>query len=168
LLETSKTYQCLLGNNLKDETMDNQQPSISGFEFGWFCGIIDGEGCLGLWHKGRRDYTVGLRMTNTSKDIIDAFTNVLDRLNIPYYVGHSKPRKETQKEYWTVVVEGFKRLGKLLPIIKDSLVCKKKQANLLAEWIDSRSAKWHRAEYSARELQIKESVSALNYRGVQK
>jgi hypothetical protein len=171
LLETSKTYQCLLGNNLEDVTMDNQQPSISGFEFGWFCGIIDGEGCIGLWSRGRKDgpdYRPGLRMTNTSKDIIDAFTSVLDRLEVGYHLTYCKPRKETQKEHWTVVIEGFKRLSKLLPIIKNSLVCKNKQAQLVAEWVDSRSQKWHRAAYDERELEIPKLVSALNFRGLQK
>ena len=150
--------------------MDNQQPSITAFEFGWFCGIIDGEGCVGLWSRGRKDgpdYRPGLRMANTSRPIIDAFTSVLDRLGVGYHITHYNPRKETQKEYWTIVIEGFKRLEKLLPVIKDVLVEKKPQVTLVHEWVESRKAKWHRAPYSERELEIPKLVSALNHRGLQ-
>lgn len=150
--------------------MDNQQPSISAFEFGWFCGIIDGEGCLGIWSRGgarKNEHKPGLRMANTSKPIVDAFCSVLDRLGVGYHITHYKPRKETQKQYWTVTVEGFKRLNKLLPVIKDCLVEKKQQALLINEWVSSRAAKWHRAPYSEREQEIPLLVSQLNHRGLQ-
>jgi hypothetical protein len=151
--------------------MDNQQPSISAFEFGWFCGIIDGEGCIGLWSRDgdrKNEYKPGLRVANTSQPIIKAFCSVLDRLEVSYHITHYKPRKETQKEYWNISIEGFKRLTKLLPVIKDCLVEKKEQANLVWEWVQSRDNKWHRSEYSARELEIPKLVSALNHRGLQK
>lgn len=150
--------------------MDNQQPSITAFEFGWFCGIIDGEGCIGLWSRGgdrKSEYKPGVRMANTSRPIIDAFTSVLDRLDVSYHITHYHPRKETQKEYWNVTVEGFKRLNKLLPVVKDCLVEKKPQAQLLWEWIDLRSKKWHRSEYTERELEIPKLISSLNHRGLQ-
>jgi hypothetical protein len=152
-------------------TMDNQQPSISAFEFGWFCGIIDGEGCIGLWSRGgsrKDDFKPGLRVANTSKQIIQSFCNILDRLDVGYHITHYKPRKETHKEYWNISIEGFKRLHKLLPVIKDCLVEKKDQATLVLEWIESRNSKWHRSQYSARELEIPKLVSALNHRGLQK
>lgn len=149
--------------------MDNQQPSISSFEFGWFCGIIDGEGCIGLWSRGgsRKDeYKPGIRMTNTDKNIIDAFCSVLDRLNVSYHITTYKPRSETTKGYWTVTIEGFKRLKNILPIIKDALICKRSQANLVWEWVQSRDAKWHRSAYSSRELEIPKLLAELNHRGV--
>ena len=147
--------------------MDNQQPSITAFEFGWFCGIIDGEGCIGLWSRGgarKDDIKPGVRMANTSKDIISAFCSVLDRLDVGYHVTHYN-RGGNTKEYWNVTIEGFKRLTKLLPVIKDSLVAKKSQANLVWEWVESRSSKWHRAPYSERELELPKLVASLNHRG---
>jgi len=171
LLETSKTSQCFLGNNLEDDTMDNQQPTISAFELGWFCGIIDGEGCIGLWSRGgdrKAEYKPGLRVANTDKELLDAFCFVLDRLEAGYHITHYKPRSETTREYWTVTIEGFKRLNKLLPVIKDILVAKKKQALLVNEWVESRSSKWHRAPYTERELMLPSLVSSLNHRGLQK
>ena len=128
--------------------MDNQQPSISAFEFGWLCGIIDGEGCIGLWSRGgsrEHEYRPGLRIANTSREIIDALCSILDRLNVSYHITHYKPRKETQKEYWNITVEGFKRLKNLLPVIKDALVSKKQQADLVWEWVQSRRP-WRRPE----------------------
>lgn len=169
LLESSKTCQCLLGNNLEDTTMDNQQRSISTFELGWFCGIIDGEGCIGLWSRGggRKDeYKPGLRMSNTDRKIIDAFCSVLDRLDTSYHITAYKPRSETTKGYWTVTIEGFKRLKNLLPKVKDMLVAKNEQANLVWEWVQSRDSKWHRSQYSERELEIPKLVSSLNHRGL--
>jgi hypothetical protein len=168
LLENSKVYQCLLGNNLENETMDNQQPSITAFELGWFCGIVDGEGCFGIWSRGgeRKDWKPGFKMANTSKELVDAFCSVLDRLDCPYHVTYYKPRSATTKEYWSVSVEGFKRLQKLLPVIKNLLVEKRSQACLIHEWIESREPKWHRAPYSERELEIVGLVSKKNHRGV--
>lgn len=148
--------------------MDNQQPSITQFEMGWFCGIIDGEGCLGIWKRGgaRLDFKPGFKLANTSKHIIDAFCSVLERLDCPYHVTHYDPRSKTTKEYWSISVEGFKRLVKLLPVIKDLLVEKRPQAQLIYEWLESRAPKWHRAEYSERELEIVGLLKQLNHRGV--
>ena len=149
--------------------MDNQQPSISAFELGWFCGIIDGEGCIGLWSRGGKrssEYKPGVRMSNTSKDIIDAYCSVLDRLGVGYHVTYYD-RGGNRKEYWNVSVEGFKRLSKLLPYIKDALVCKRKQATLVWEWCESRTSKQFKMSYTERELAIPTLVAALNFRGAQ-
>jgi hypothetical protein len=148
--------------------MDNQQPSITQFKMGWFCGIIDGEGCLGIWKRGgeRLDFKPGFKLANTSRPIIDAFCSVLDRLECPYHVTHYPPRSKTTKEYWAVSIEGFKRLEKVLPVIKDLLVEKRAQAQLIYEWLESRKPKWHRAEYSERELEIVQLLKALNHRGL--
>ena len=151
--------------------MDNQQPSISAFEFGWFCGIIDGEGCIGLWSRGgsrKFEYKPGLRLANTDDAIIESFCSVLDRLNVGYHITQYKPRSSTTKGYKTVSVEGFKRLKNLLPVIKDALVSKRQQANLVWEWVESRDKKWHRSAYSKEELQIPKKVAELNHRGLQK
>jgi hypothetical protein len=147
--------------------MDNQQPSITQFELGWFCGIIDGEGCIGIWKRGgaRNDFKPGFRLANTSRPLIDAFCSVLDRLECPYHIVHYEPRTSTRKQHWTISVEGFKRLQKLLPVVKDLLVEKREQATLVNEWIEARSSKWHRSDYSARELEIVDLVAGLNYRG---
>ena len=150
--------------------MDNQQQSISAFELGWFIGIIDGEGCIGLWSRGgarKNEYKPGLRLSNTSKKIIDSFCSVCDRLEVSYHITHYKPRSNRHKQHWTVSIEGFKRLNKLLPVIKDILVEKKEQAILLWEWVESRDAKWHRSEYSQRELEIPKLIASLNHRGLQ-
>ena len=148
--------------------MDNQQLSLSDFDLGWMVGIIDGEGCIGLWSRGgerKHTFKPGLRMANTSKAIIDKFTGMLDTLGCPYHTVYYKPRNERSKEYWTVSIEGFKRLPKILPLIKDLLVEKHQQASLVLEWVESRSSKWHHAEFSPRELEIPRLVSELNHRG---
>lgn len=147
--------------------MDNQQPSISAFELGWMCGIIDGEGCFGIWKRGgeRKDFKPGFRMANTSKELVDTFCKLLDNLSCAYHITYYKPRSETTKEYWVVTIEGFKRLQKFLPLVKDFLVEKKQQANLINEWIEGRATKWHRAEYSEKELEIVDILSKKNFRG---
>ena len=148
--------------------MDNQQLSLSEFDLGWMIGIIDGEGCIGLWSRGgerKHTFKPGLRMSNTSKVLIDKFTGMLDIIECPYHIIYYKPRNERSKEYWTVSIEGFKRLTKILPLIKDRLVEKNQQANLVWEWVQSRSSKWHHSELSYRELEIPKIVSAMNHRG---
>lgn len=171
LLETSKTYQCFLGDNLEDVTMDNQQPSISEFELGWLCGIIDGEGCIGLWSRGgsrKEEYKPGVRLTNTDENLISTYCQVLDKIGVSYHITKYEGRNSRCKSYQTVTIEGFKRLVKLLPVIKDKLIAKKPQALLLDEWVSSRASKWHRSEYSTRELEIPKLIAQYNYRGEQK
>lgn len=149
--------------------MDNQQPSISSFEYGWMCGIIDGEGCFGLWSRGgnrNHEFKPGFRLSNTSKAVIDAFSNLLDRMAVPYHIVYYKARNERSKEYWTISIEGFKRLKRFLPVIKDALVEKKPQADLIWEWILSRDSKWHVLSYNERELEIPKLVAQLNHRGI--
>jgi hypothetical protein len=167
LLETSKAFLYFLGDNQGDITMDNQQPSISAFELGWMCGIIDGEGCFGIWKRGgeRQDFKPGFRMANTSKELVETFCKLLDNLECAYHITHYNPRSETTKEYWVVTIEGFRRLQKFLPLVKDFLVEKKQQANLIHEWIEGRATKWHRAPYSDRELKIVSLLSKKNFRG---
>lgn len=151
--------------------MDNQQPSISSFEYGWMCGIIDGEGCIGLWSRGgerHKEFKPGFKMSNTSRPVIDAFCSILDRMKVPYHIVHYNPRNDNTKEYWTVSIEGFKRLKGFLPVIKDALVEKKPQAELVWEWIQSRDSKWHVLSYNERELEIPKQVAELNHRGLRK
>lgn len=149
--------------------MDNQQPSISEFELGWLCGVIDGEGCIGLWSRGgsrSHEYKPGMRIANTSKPLVDKVCALLKSIDVGCHVTYYKPRNERSKEYWAITVEGFKRLNKLLPVIKDILVEKKAQAALLWAWCESRQSKWKSLEYSEFELDIPKQLSALNYRGL--
>lgn len=149
--------------------LDNQQPSISQFELGWLCGAIDGEGCIGIWRRGgnRNDFKPGIRVANTSKQFIDKFCLCLNYLGVAHHITHYKS-KDNRKENWTITIEGFKRIQNLLPIIKDLLIVKSQQANLVHEFILKRTVKWHRSEYDDRELEIVELLSKLNFRGVEK
>ena len=149
--------------------MDNQQPSISEFELGWLCGVIDGEGCIGLWSRGGKrssEYKPGLRLANTSKPLVDKFCLLLSALNVGHHVTHYGPRNERSKEYWAVTVEGFKRLSNLLPVIKDCLIEKKPQADLVWQWCASRMSKSVRAPFDEIELSIPVQLSKLNHRGL--
>ena len=65
--------------------MDNQQPSISMFELGWLCGIIDGEGCIGLWSRGgsrNSEFKPGVRIASTSPEIIETLSYLFSKLDV--------------------------------------------------------------------------------------
>lgn len=151
--------------------MDNQQPSISDFDLGWLCGIIDGEGCIGLWSRGgkrHQEYKPGVRITNTSKPLIDKVCALLDTLNVGHHVTYYGQRNERTKEYWTISVEGFKRVIVFLPIIKEKLVEKAPQAVLVFDWCYSRMQKSKRTPFSDFELSIPIKLAELNHRGIRK
>lgn len=154
---------------MTDVTIDNQQPSLSDFDLGWLCGIIDGEGTIGLWSRGgnRKDNVkAGLRLASTDKNTIEKFCSILSSLGVTYYITTYKGNKlKNMRNHWSVAIEGYKRILQILPVVKDHLVCKKEQAELVYDFAKRRFNKWHRAPYDEYELVLINIAKEMNRTG---
>mgnify|MGYP001106398055 CR=1 FL=1 len=151
--------------------MDNQQETV--LELGWLVGAYDGEGCISLLRRKRSDrktrygfsFKPHVSITNTDISFIDRVCRILTRLEIPYYVSSSNPTGR-RRPYKTVLVEGLRRVMKLLPLITPYLCDEKREkAILLIEFCESRLADWHSAPFTERQLEIYRLISERNVKG---
>ena len=95
-------------------------------EIGYFAGIVDGEGTLGLGADKRggkiRGYAPYLTISNTSREILEKIVQIAG-------TGKIRIRREAEGNHKRQYVVTFKSnaLREILPFIKD-LLCKKEQA----------------------------------------
>ena len=153
---------------MDDETMGNQQPSLTNLELGWLCGIIDGEGCVYINKRGgkRLDYKPGIRIAMTCFDTIEHVCSLLSKINVPHHVTAYKANKEkNRKGNKAITIEGHKRLLKILPLITPHMVTKKQQCAVVWQFCKERTEGWHRADYTDNQLALIEIASTMNARG---
>jgi len=149
--------------------LDNQQ--VTAFEFGWLIGAIDGEGCVGISRRNRHNCTLGfslkphIQIANCDQTFINRCTNILAKLQIPFWVSHYET-KGRRNESWQIVISGLKRVIKLLPLIKDHLCDDKKiKANLTLQFCKSRLSKWQSSPFTNDELILYRDIVKLNIKG---
>lgn len=136
--------------------------NISQLELGWFVGIIDGEGTISIRKQGKT-YTPTIKMSNTSKKLIDKFCDLLDKMEVSYHC-YGGQREGNRKYKWEVSVTGRPRVLKLLSLIVDSLVSKQRQAEKVMLWIESRGLDL-RGKYTENQMKIISDIRFLNGRG---
>lgn len=151
--------------------MDNQQ--VTDLELGWLVGAIDGEGCVGITRRNRKECakTLGftlkphVQIANCDIEFINRCSNILKKLETPFHISHYSA-KTRQRESWQIVIAGLKRVVKILPIINPHLVGEKKEKALLVyEFCTSRLSDWHAAPFTKRELDLYNQVALLNRKG---
>lgn len=151
---------------MTNNTMGNQQPSLSDFDLGWLCGLIDGEGCIGLWSRGgarASEVKAGVRVASTDKPTIEKLCEIYNKLEVTYHITYNKGKEsKNTRGNWVVSIEGHKRVLKLLPLIKDRLICKTEQAKLVYEFSNRRDNKWHRSPYDEVELIMIDIAKGFN------
>ena len=147
---------------------ENQQVSLC--ELSWLGGIIDGEGCLTIdKHGGRRDekgkcsVNPMIIIVNTDQIIMDKVQDILKKNGIPFYI-YIHPPKKTWKRKIEIVIRGYKRIRKFLPIITPFLIGKLEKANLLNEFCLSRLEKYTNP-YTEEEKEMCRKIWLLNNRG---
>mgnify|MGYP001605611434 CR=1 FL=1 len=127
--------------------MDNQQAKPSDYEMGWLAGFIDGEGCFSFSHwkkrKGGNEYAVRFMLGNTHVPSLDRTTNILDRLGLAYHVrwfDRKSPRVDgsPRKRLWYISIVGYKRMYRWLVIITPLLYTKRRQAEMLLDFVNLR------------------------------
>jgi hypothetical protein len=136
--------------------------SVTQFELGWLAGIIDGEGSITVCKRGPT-YVPTIKMSNTSKVLVEKYCEILDRLGITHKC-YGKQTKGNRKYQWEVCIDGRPRVYKALSIVQDLLIAKQKQAIKVGEWIESRGLDL-RGPYTENQLDIIKNIRELNGRG---
>ena len=116
----------------------NQQVSLE--MMGWLCGILDGEGFIGLRGTGKRPYgsqMAIIQMVNTNNLIVEKYISLLKTLGVAFHIRELE-QKYPRRKQWQISTLGFKRCIKFLPLIIPYLVGKKEAAGMLLELINSR------------------------------
>lgn len=131
-------------------------------ELGWLAGIIDGEGSITIMKRGET-FVPSVKMSNTSKVLIEKFCEILNNLNISHSC-YGKQKQGNRKYQWEVIIEGRPRVYSLLLVLRDLLVSKTKQAEKVIEWIESRGINL-RGPYTKEQLELVKTVKNLNGRG---
>ena len=134
----------------------NLPPEVRGY----LAGIIDGEGCLSFHKEKTGTETPFLSIVNTNENLIVWLKSLF-----PWgYKGYCDNRRE--KPRWNLELRGMKRLIPLLLAVKDYLIVKRKQAELILEFSSSRLSKPGKVRpLTERELEIISEIHKLNTRG---
>lgn len=147
-------------------TMGNPQRSLE-VSAHWLGGIIDGEGMITaikqVNRSGTHNYLPRISIVNTDKVLIDEVLSILTGLNLPHYV-QTKAGKGTWKTKIEVIIQGKRRCAAVLPVLIPLLVAKRKRAENLLKFCESRVERGKFAPYSEQEWKWLEAVkSELRY-----
>lgn len=186
LLGTPKSLEYYQGDNLKDETMENQQ--VTPEELGWLAGIIDGEGYLGInYQKDKRrkkgsytSLTPCLHISNTDEEIILKSQNIVRKLGVNPYIRATKGKNLNSKDQYRIQIKNMAKMKIILNAMLPHLTgIKQERARLVLEFIEIRKSapwKWIRPDnatnqsgaikpYSEKEWEIYRKCKAIQSRG---
>lgn len=99
-------------------------------ELSYMAGIIDGEGCIGIYYSKRGKYEARLQVSNTSKCLVDW---IIQRFAKPYIGVH---KMAGQKDVFVLSWIGKTAAG-LIKEVAPFLQIKRAQADLLLEFVDT-------------------------------
>jgi hypothetical protein len=139
---------------------------VSDFDLGYICGIIDGEGSIGITQQKRKDEGITLRpyvqIVNTDYEAIKFLQSELGG-DIQIHVSKNSKEKDT---YHLRIMNTQLVLNTLRKILS-GLKIKREQAILVIEFCESRlkGAIERGLGYTEQELEIFHKVKELNKRG---
>ena len=137
----------------------------AGKNLEWLAGFLEGDGSIGLGKHNQTSckriiYSPYIRFSNTDALLIENCYKILDELDLQYWISAKQTKNGTA---WDLSVKGFKRCKKVLPLLIPYLVGKKKKrAELVLEWIESREKTGNHKTYTQRELEIYTIIKELN------
>lgn len=139
--------------------VDNVLNNLSDIDKAYLAGFIDGEGCIcflkRVWENGER-YTPTITIVNTNKEIMDWLSN-----KIPYFNLYVRAGSKNHKDMYTVETRKQMAIKYILQTILPHLKVKKKQAELMLEYINNRLG----GVYDSRNRKIYQQLKELNMRG---
>ena len=134
----------------------------------YIAGFFDGEGCISLSKaKSDRCKTRGYKicssicLTNTSKEILPLFRRFLEYHNIGYYNFQLRNHKINHKQIYRFEIYNKVEIKKFLILIKDKLIIKNSQAEIMLKYIDSRLSRGKKL-HSKEELDMVDNIAILN------
>lgn len=125
------------GEDATPESISRKDTNLS-----WLAGFIDGEGCI--W-AGTRVVNGGVKLiilvtiTNANPLAIRKVTEILSSYGVGFSIQAMQPKSKSRAQ-GTVRVEGKGRVSKLLALIIQYLVVKRRRAELMQELIEYRTS----------------------------
>jgi len=136
------------------------------FDLGWLIGAIDSDGCYILCkqyhHKNKALYFFpSIEIANDSEEFIANCVRIIkEQFNVGAYI--TTTVRKTGKIGYKVSLRGIKRLSKSLPVLAAYGVAKKKQADLLLEYVSNRMTVAKGTPVSDRDIEIAIALRDLN------
>jgi hypothetical protein len=142
----------------------------SDAELGWAAGILDGEGCIGLWPDSRRPYSarMSVYIANTDERMLLEFQRLFGGTVTPRKtaaMGAGFKRVPIIKPQWVWQAHGASAIP-VLEAVLPYLICKKEKAELCLAWgktithSPGKRIQWPRLseEHKMRRVQILEAI----------
>ena len=129
---------------------------------GWLAGIIDGEGCIGLYNIRPKSPIIRpmICIVNTNEKLINEVKSILDFYSIIYYAYKYQNKNKAWKPSYRVNIQSKQDCKKLLDLVGDYLVIKKEQSNIVLEFINRKDY-----NYSEKILFLPNLIKDLNKKG---
>jgi len=125
----------------------------------YLAGFIDGEGCLFISKKGKL-YAPRIKIVNTNKRILLLIKNLMGG-----YISKWTPKNKRCKTIYDLEINDLNSIHDFLNKIKNHLIIKKPQAELLGRYVKSRLGRESKG-YTKKEITMILKMQNLNKRGV--
>lgn len=148
--------------------MGNQQERLDAARIAM---LIDTDGWVSMRVLQRSKVRVAnlrpdIGAVSTTPVLIEWAADTLTRMGVARYVQQVDLSKYEYskgcKNQARVLITGLRRVKVLLPLIIPYLIGKRRQAELLLEFVNSRLASAHKADYTEIELQLANEIRGLN------
>lgn len=131
-------------------------------ELAYLAGIIDGEGNISIVKRSTYFVPV-IAITNTNETLILHLKALLEANNVGFSLSYADRGERTNsKPAWTFQIAGKARVKKLLDLVKDYLVAKRPQADLVYRWSSKAE---RRRTLSVLDFEMLSDIRSLNKRG---
>jgi hypothetical protein len=137
----------------------------------WLAAAIDFEGSIGFHHNSQRNqYLPEVAVWNTNEELIAHVKELIEEAKI-----YKRRRKENHSAEIHIAIRQMHVIFALLKEVVPFLIAKKKQAELMLEFIKLRDKRYReipnptrKLGYTKREIEIIEEMRRLNTKGTRK
>lgn len=130
----------------------------------WLAGLTDGDGSIGIHkqsHNGNGQLVPSFTIVTTCKLTRDHLDALLDRLEVGRHWTERASKRPNWKVCWLLQVRGMRRVKPLLMMLAPHLVTKKREAEIMLQFIGSRLDVPMRRGYNTHELAMIAEVREL-------
>ncbi len=154
---------------------DNQQERLKQ-DLHWLGGIIDGEGMITAMTRSDSKtptYIPRISISNSDTTIIEECRKILVTLGVAHYIQKKeytilgKRGRPKERIKYEILINGYKRNHKALPILLPYIRSKHRRAELLLDLVRSRLSAPHRSPYTAHEIHLVKRIRLFNKNGTE-
>lgn len=141
--------------------------SLTPMETGWLAGIIDGEGSLGIYRVGR-NHSAGLQIISTDECLMNEVDRLVAKLGIQKPSRRYACTRCTRGQYWKLSVNRKRQLEVILTAVREGLILKAPQADLVLSFCAKRYHRWNPPTKSDRAaiMDMADQCKQLNQRRI--